>query len=167
MTSAGTKQLRAQSRSCWWVCKWAVSAMESSLQNTPFQYVTGREKPSLLGCSHQSHSISCPLTSRQRMYWRSSVAPSCIKHRLLKTLSIYLYRLWQSCKYLNWIFQILSRRCLLSEEGIKGALGVAGTNPPTLFSGTLMLQHFLSTVDTRCLVVCFYIRRMHHARGLD
>lgn len=52
-----------QSRSCWWVCKWAVSAVESSLKNTLFQYVTGRKKSSLLGCSHQMHSINCPLTS--------------------------------------------------------------------------------------------------------
>lgn len=81
------------SRSCWWVCKWAVSGAESSLQNTPFQYVTSRKKSSLLGHSQQMRSIKCPLTRRRKMCWRPDAAPSCIKRHLLKTLSIYLYRL--------------------------------------------------------------------------
>lgn len=80
-------------RSCWWVCKWAVSGAESSLQNTPFQYVTSRKKSSLLGHSQQMRSIKCPLTRRRKMCWRPDAAPSCIKRHLLKTLSIYLYRL--------------------------------------------------------------------------
>lgn len=77
-------------RSCWWVCKWAVSGAESSLQNTPFQYVTSRKKSSLLGHSQQMRSIKCPLTRRRKMCWRPDAAPSCIKRHLLKTLSIYI-----------------------------------------------------------------------------
>ncbi len=108
-----------QSRSCWWVCKWAVSAMESSLKNTPFQYVASRKKSSLLGCSHQTHSINCSLMSRRRMCWRPVVAPSSIIHHLLKTLSIYLYRLWQSCKYLCWIFQSFEEGVYPWREALK------------------------------------------------
>lgn len=129
-----------QSRSCWWVCKWAVSATESSLKNIPFQYVTSREKSSLLGPSHQTYSINCPLMSHRRMCWRPDVAPSCIKHHLLKTLSIYLYRLWQSCKYLCWIFQSF-------EEGVyvwREALGVAGTNPPHFCFHSALTQQRVS-----------------------
>lgn len=113
MTSAGTKQLRAQSRAglADEQCKWAVSAMESTPKNTPFQYVASRKESSLLGRSQQTHSINCPLMSRRRMRWRPDVVPACIKHHLLKTLSIYLYRLWQSCKYLCRIF-------LSFEEGV-------------------------------------------------
>lgn len=128
-----------QSRSCWWACKWAVSAVESGLKKrkttTPFQYVTGRTKSSLLGRSLWMHK-QLSSRSRSRTRRRPSVAPSFLKYS-----TVYLHRLWQSCKYLRSHLSVLWRRCL----------GVAGTNPATVVVGSCdAAAHFkFSTIYSR------------------
>lgn len=118
-----------------------MSAMESSLKSTPFQYVTGRRKSSLLGGSQQTHSVSCC-----RMCWR----PDAAQHHILKTGSTVLisigfgshaYICAGSFNPLKTVFTTGRRHY--------SALGVAGPNPLTF-----VFRRNISTADTCCLVAC-------------
>lgn len=156
MTSAGTKQLRAQSRSCWWVCKWAVSGMESSLKKTPFRYVTSRKTSSLLGRLQQTHSITCPLMSHRSMCWHPDVAPSCIKHHLFKDLGYSAPSALAVMQIFVQDLSVLWRRCLPLEGGIKEPWVWLEQIPPLLFSGALMPQRVSSAVQsTHVAFACF------------
>lgn len=139
MTSAGTKQLRAQ-----------VFADECvsgpCLKNKPFQYVTGREasqpdtRPSVLW-----------RFTFFRMYRRPDAAPACCKHRLLKTpIGFGSHANTGSCvasfSPLKQVFTPGERR--------SSALGVAGTNPPTfVFSSMFPKVHIDGALAELCCIL--------------
>lgn len=146
MTSAGTKQLRVQSRSCWWVCKWAASGMVCSLKNVLFRYVTSSKKSSLLCRLQQTQSITCGFMSHQGLCWHSGVTPSCIKYHLLKDLQ---YSSPWTLAVMQIFVQDLS---VLWRKKKENTMGVARMRPHFCFSAA---ESCLSCTVNTCCLVCF------------
>lgn len=158
MTSAGTKQLRMHSRTCWWVCKWTMSAMKRSQKTHHFHKSTaGRKHDCWATCLNLNHLWQ--QTQSAVLSWvtvgcsdiLTSLFPA-LNTVFLKTMPFH--QLWQPCKYLSRIFRSFEEGLYHWREELK-SFGLGWRNKiPSFCRFSNAAFCFLTTTET-CCHVCF------------